>query len=236
MKKIFIIVTSLIIITVIAMTVFIKVYVTAEKVKEYVIPAVEKSLNRRVSIGEIDINILKGIGMKDFSIKETDQKTDFLKCKEFVLRFQLMPLLSKKLIIDKLIVVSPSIRIERSKEGKYNYEDMGTKEANEEIIQENKSDSADTSKISLLVSNISIQDATISLTDLKKEFPDIKSTSDIEIKMKSVDGSEIITEGNIKINIDEVVLRKPEGKRIRNIFFRIIFWPVMNNICPPIKI
>ncbi len=217
MKKFFIITTALIIITVIALTVFMKMYITPEKVKAYLIPAVEKSLNRKVSIGEIDINILKGIGLKDFTIKEADQKTDFLRCKNFILKFQLRPLLSRKVIIDKVIVASPYIRIERSKAGTYNFEDMGTQEAPEKVIKEQEGEAAETLPISLLVSKISIQNAKVSLTDLTKDLPDIKSTTDIEIIMKSAGGPEISSEGHININFNEIVLRNPEEKRIKNI-------------------
>ena len=221
MKKFLIIALLLIVVTTIALAVFIKIYVTPEKVKELIVPLVEESLNRKVSIGEIDINVLKGIGLKDFVIKESDQKTDFLKCKEFVLKFKLMPLLSKRVIIDKLKIVSPSIRIERNKEGKYNFEDIGKKDVPKEADVAKDAEVTEEQMISLLVKKVSIQDAKFSFTDLRKELPDFKSTTDIDISMKSPDGEGIFTEGSIDITLDEAVLRKPARKEIKNIVSKI---------------
>jgi AsmA protein len=217
MKKFLVGAVSLIIIVVIALTVFIKIYVTPEKVKEYIIPVAEESLNRKVSIGRIDINILEGIALNDFTIKEADQKTDFVKCKDFILKFQLLPLLSRNVVIDELKIVAPSVRIERDKKGRYNFNDIGKKDVPEENVADNSDEDGEELPISLLVNKISISDAKLSLTDLKKELPDFKSTADVDISIKSLSGSELLTVGVISIDVDEAVFREPSNKRISNI-------------------
>jgi hypothetical protein len=217
MKKFLIIAASLIVIIGIALTIFIKMYVTPEKVKEYIIPVAETALNRKVSIGKIDINIFKGIGLKDFTVKESNQKTDFIKCKDFVLKFQLMPLLSKRVVIDKLKVVSPSIKIVRRRDGTYNFDGIGKKDSSEEDPEDKEAGTTDGLPISLLVRKISVKDAEFSLTDLKKELPDFKSTTNIDISMKSAGGSDIFSKGSILIDLEEAVLRKPAEKHIRDI-------------------
>jgi uncharacterized protein involved in outer membrane biogenesis len=228
MKKFLIIALSLIVITGIALTVLIKIYVTPEKVKEYIIPVAEKALNRKVIIGEIDINIFKGIGLKDFTVKESDDKTDFIKCRDFVLKFQLMPLLAKKIVIDKLKIVSPSINIVRSREGKYNFEDIGKKDRPEEDSEDKEAGTTEGPPLSLLVRKISITDAKFSLTDLKRELPDFKSTTDIDISMKSAGGSDIFTQGTININLEEAVLRRPAEKHIRDVPSKISYTVTVN--------
>ena len=77
MKKVLLILAGVIVAVIIGLTVFIKMYVTPERVKEYVVPAAERSLNRQIDIGEISISLLTGIGIKNFHIKETDGTTDF---------------------------------------------------------------------------------------------------------------------------------------------------------------
>jgi uncharacterized protein involved in outer membrane biogenesis len=228
MKKFLIIALSLIVITGVTLTVLIKIYVTPEKVKEYIIPVAEKALNRKVSIGEIDINIFKGIGLKDFTVKESDQKTDFIKCSDFVLKFQLMPLLSKRIVIDKLQIVSPSIKIVRSRKGKYNFEDIGNKDKQKKDSEDKEAGTTEDSPISLLVRKISVKDAKFSLADLKRELPDFKSTTDIDISMKSSGGSDIFSEGSIYINLEEAVLRKPAEKHIRDLPLKINFTVSVN--------
>ncbi|MBI4682669.1 MAG: AsmA family protein [Nitrospirae bacterium] len=215
MKKVLLITTSVIASVIIAFIIFIKIFITPERVKEYVVPVLEKSLNRKVEIGDISISLIRGIGINDFAVKEADQKADFVRCKEFVLKFKLLPLLSKRVVIDELRLVSPAVKIERGPDGKFNFEDIGQKKETEEIKE--KSDEAGGLPVSLLVNNIAINDAGFSVTDMMKEIPDIKSSADINIGIKSYDGSEIITEGEIKIKADEIILHKPQEKIIKNI-------------------
>ena len=127
MKKFLIITASAVAVIVIALIAFVKIYVTPEKVKGFIIPFAEQSLNRKINIGEINISLLKGIGLKDFAIKESDGKTDFVKCKDFVLKFKLLPLLAKKVIVDELKVVSPEVYVQRDKDGRFNFEGIGKK-------------------------------------------------------------------------------------------------------------
>jgi uncharacterized protein involved in outer membrane biogenesis len=114
LKKILYLAIALTIVIVIALTVVIKIYVTPESVKSFLIPEAEKALQRKVSLGEIDISLLKGIQVKDFVIKESDGKTDFISCDDFIFRYKLLPILSRKIIIEELKLVSPRVRIERN--------------------------------------------------------------------------------------------------------------------------
>lgn len=224
MKKVLSIITALIAVVIIAAIAFIKFYITPERVKAFVIPAAESALNRQVDIGEIEINIFKGIGLKDFSIKEADGEKDFVKCEEFVLKFKLLPLLSKQVVIDEIRLVSPEIRVVRDKDGKFNFEDIGKKEV-PALVEEDKLDVEPDSKsdnkdgglpISLLVDSIVISDARFSFLDLKKELPDFKTTTDINISIKSAGTSEIFTRGSIDLRLDELILRGKEEGLIRD--------------------
>ncbi|MBI5664895.1 MAG: AsmA family protein [Nitrospirae bacterium] len=215
MKKILIITVSAIAVLIIAFAVFIKIYVTPERVKGFIVPYAEKALNRKVQIGEISIGIFKGIGLSDFSIKEADQTRDFVKCKEFVLKFKLLPLLSKQVVIDELRLVSPVVKVERGTDGKYNFEGLGKKEGPE--VKEVKPDESGGLPISLTVNKISVQDAKLSFADAMKELPDIKSSANIDISIKSADGSNIFSEGTVDLKVDEITLKKPSEKHVRDI-------------------
>ncbi len=222
MKKVLSIITALIAVIIIALFAFIKFYITPERVKAFVIPTAESALNRKVEIGEISINIFEGIGLKDFAIKEADEKRDFVKCEEFVLRFKLLPLLSKQVVIDEMKLVSPQIRVRRDKEGKFNFEDIGKKEeapaaVEKEVPEDEESEVSAGLPISLLVDNILISDAMFSLVDLKKELPDLKTTTDINIGIEISGDSKITTQGSIDLSLDEIVLRGSEEGLIRDL-------------------
>ncbi len=217
MKKFLLITTVIIAVLIITLILFIKIYVTPEKVKEFVVPTAEESLNRKINIGDVSINIFKGIGLKDFSVKEADQKTDFVTCKDFFLKFKLLPLLSKKVVIDELKLVSPEISVIRNKDGKYNFEDIGQKKEAEKVKEEKQAEEAEGLPISLLVNKVAIDDARFSLNDLMKELPDIKSSADINISIKSIDGTGLSTQGSIDLTLEEVVMKKPSEKKIKDI-------------------
>ncbi len=107
MKKALIIISTIIAVIVIALFLLVKFYVTPERVKAFLIPAAEEVLNRKVDIEEINISLFTGIEARNFSIKEADGRTDFLKSKEFVLNYKFLPLLTKNIIIDELRIISP---------------------------------------------------------------------------------------------------------------------------------
>jgi AsmA protein len=217
MKKFLIITASAVAVIVIALIAFVKIYVTPEKVKGFIIPFAEQSLNRKINIGEINISLLKGIGLKDFAIKESDGKTDFVKCKDFVLKFKILPLLAKKVIVDELKVVSPEVYVQRDKDGRFNFEGSGEKKEPEGVKEEKIASEPGGLPVSLLVNRISIDSAGFSLTDLMNELPDIKSSADIDISIKSIDGSSLATGGDISLKLDELIMKKPSGKLIKDI-------------------
>ena len=215
MKKFLVITLSLVVVIIIALTIFLKIYVTPEKIKEFLIPAAEEFLNRKVSIDEIGISLMKGISLKGFTIKEPDGKTDFISCKEFVLKFKLIPLLSRKVIIDELRLVSPAVRIERTKSGKFNFQDIGQKKT-ADLKEEKPADESGGLPVSLLVSNVSVKDASFSLIDQTKEIPDVKGSLSVEMTMKSDGDAGLLSKGNINLRLAEIVRSKP-SKKIKDI-------------------
>lgn len=222
-KKILLVFIASISAIIIAFAVFIKIYMTPERVKAFLVPAAEKALNRKVNIGEINISLFKGIKLKDFAIKEKDEKTDFVKCRNFILKYQLLPLLSKKIIIDELKLLSPEIRIERDGEGKFNFEGIGlVRQVGQEQktagpAKEEQLPEAKGLPPSLLINRVTIEDAGFSFSDLKKELPDIKGSVNIEMDLKSTAENELSSTGDINLRLEDIVIRKPSEKHIRDI-------------------
>jgi AsmA protein len=216
-KKILIVLFALIIIVIIALAVVIKLYVTPETVKSYLIPEAEKALNRTVELGEVKIGLVKGIQLKDFAIKEDDGKTDFIKGKDFVLKFKLLPLLSKEVIIEEIRLESPEITIRRNTDGIFNYEGIGKERPKEHAGEKERVPEGDKLPISLLVESIAVGNARFSFVDMKKELPDIKGSADIDLGIQSADGSDIYSKGNISIKLVDIVMKKPDEKHIRDI-------------------
>jgi AsmA protein len=217
LKKILYLAIALTIVIVIALTVVIKIYVTPESVKSFLIPEAEKALQRKVSLGGIDISLLKGIHVRDFVIKESDGKTDFISCDDFIFRYKLLPLLSRKIIVEEVKLVSPRVRIERNQEGTFNFEDIGKREQGELPEDEQKDGKPGGLPISLLVDSIIVDNARFFFLDAKEELPDMKGSLDINLDIKSMNGSELHSQGNIDVKVEEILLKKPQKKQIRDV-------------------
>jgi AsmA protein len=107
------------------LTLFAKSYLTDERIRSYLVDAAERSLGRKVGLGAIQVSIFKGISVKDFEIKEKDADAPFVKAESFVLRYQLLPLLSKSLVIDELKLVNARLHVQKNADGTFNFSDIG---------------------------------------------------------------------------------------------------------------
>lgn len=217
MKKIISILIAALAIIALILIVFIKIYVTPDRIKAFLLPYAEETLNRKITVGEIKISLFKGIDVKDFAVKDADEKTDFVNCRDFILKFQLLPLLSRKVVIDEITLISPELKIARDNKGMFNFEDIGKKEAPEEGKKEKQTAETKGPPISLLVNNITVKDLRFSFIDATKTLPDIKGTFALNAGIKSADGSLLSSKGNMELRLDEVNLRSPSKKQIKDI-------------------
>ncbi len=169
-----------------AIAAFVHFYLTDEKIKSLVIPQAEKALGRSVSIGAIDVGIFSGITISDFAVKEKDQKTDFIQTEKFVLSYDLVPLLKKKLIVNELLLENPSVNIIRGKDGEFNFNSIALLEKptqeQEKKAPKNRSTAAKTAvPIALTVETIRVSNASLSFIDLKEELPKTDAIANLTV-------------------------------------------------------
>ena len=149
------------------LTFFARSYLTDERIRAYLVVTAEKSLGRKVGLGAIQVSIFKGISVKDFEIKEKDSNEPFVKAEEFVLNYQLLPLLSKSLVIDELKLVNARLRVHKNADGTFNFSD---------IVESQKPAAKDPDKeteFRFSVSNIQLQNGSIDFVDESKEITHI---------------------------------------------------------------
>ena len=68
---------GLVFLLLVGLAVFIRFYVTDERVKAAVVPQMEKALGREVTLNEVKIGLLKGVTVRGLVVKEEDGKADF---------------------------------------------------------------------------------------------------------------------------------------------------------------
>ncbi len=122
--NIFGIAAVVIIIAIIGLSFFVKSYLRSERLKALLIPRIEQATGRGVNIDSIQVSLFKGIVVKGFSIRGKSGEGDFIRAGSLVLNYRLLPLLKKEVIINKLELEDPSVSIEKTKDGTYNFSDI----------------------------------------------------------------------------------------------------------------
>jgi hypothetical protein len=222
--KIGIIVLGIFILLFIGLNIFIKSYLSGERLKAMILPRAESLTGRKVSLEDIRVSLFKGVVAKGLSVKEIDGQKDFFKMKEFVLSYRLLPLLKKQLVISKIEILSPSVTIVKDRNGKYNFSSI-TERASKKPPEPSQPGSQGL-PISIVTDRIFIKDLQFKFVDEGKTIPDVSAALDMTFtgsvgqdgtpRMKSgqisvkeikavLKGAEIITTG--KIEMDEQTIR-----------------------------
>ncbi|MDY6862487.1 MAG: AsmA family protein [Thermodesulfobacteriota bacterium] len=161
---------------IIGFTIFVKSYLTDERLRMLVLPTVEKALGRRIELKEMKVKIFKGITLKELLILGKDGEKEFVSSKELVLKYKFLPMLIKKLVIDELLLISPRIYITRTKDERFNFDDL---------VRVDRKKGKGNAGISLLVSRVIIKDALLSFRDETKALPDIIAQIEANFELRT---------------------------------------------------
>ncbi len=128
MKKKLLIVAAvlvgLIVVLSVVLSLIVRSYLSSEKLKSLIIPKVEEATGRKAGIQEIKVSLFSGVRVEGISLKEQNGRDDFVRVKEFVIRYSLLPLLKKQLVIKDIRLIEPSVVITRDLKGNWNYQDI----------------------------------------------------------------------------------------------------------------
>jgi hypothetical protein len=97
-----------------------------EKVKEIAIEKISSTLGRQVAIEGISVSFIGGIGAYLEGIRisnpEGFPEESFLEADALDVKLQFWPLLKKRVVVDRLILVRPNIRLRKRSDGMVNYQ------------------------------------------------------------------------------------------------------------------
>ena len=157
------------------------------KYKDMAVRELGRSLNREVSIEDIKVTILTGIGieLKKIKIKNhpSFSKADFLGIDSIRFRIGLLPLLKRKVEFNKVIISRPDILLERNKKGEWNFSDLSGQGKSEKPASKKlkKDEKASFDLLyALLISNLEITNGSAAVNDIKIKGMNIK-VKDISI-------------------------------------------------------
>ena len=207
--KISAILLTLVLVAVIGLSLFVRSYLDSEKLKSIVIPMVEEATGREFGIEDIQASIFRGIVIKGIVLKEEDGKNDFVRADEFVLRFRLLPLIRKQVVIKEVQFISPYIRIIRKPDGLFNFSSMVAEKPEEQPAEPEETTEASGLPVSLVTEGISLKEARVEFHDEKGEIPDVSALCDIDMKVSLEKGLEDL-DASGTVNLAELIV-KAEG-------------------------
>ena len=153
---------------------FLNINTLIEENKEYIISQVEKAVGREVTVNNIRLNLLGGLGLNltDLKIKDDPHyySGNFIETSSLIVNVRLLPLLFKDVQVKKIILKDPVIIIIKDKNGNYNFSTLAKSENSQE--PETKRDA-------------SIKSFNVSLLDISNgqiQYIDQKERSAIELK------------------------------------------------------
>jgi uncharacterized protein involved in outer membrane biogenesis len=209
--KIAMVIVGVLVLLLIGLTLFVKSYLSSDRLKPIILPKAEAATGRKVQLDEINVSLFKGIVAKGLSVKERDGQKDFLKIGRFVLSYRLLPLLKKQLIISKIEIISPSVTIKKEREGKYNFSDIMEKRSQEP--QKPSGPEHQALPVSVVADRLFIRNASIKFVDEGKALPDASITLDAEFKGSlEKDGTPRMEFGRISLKEIKAKLKDREVK------------------------
>lgn len=164
------------------LSLFVRFYLTEDRLKGLLIPPVEQALARKVSLGTIDVGIFRGITINDLVIKEADGEQDFVRTKAFILSYEFLPLLSKKLLISEVRLLEPEVRITRDNNGIFNFAPLPfLAKKPEPSAQQSPATGAGALPLALTINQIRLDKAKLSFKDAKNELPSVEVAADLTV-------------------------------------------------------
>lgn len=164
--------------------------VTAERVRQTILPLAEQHLHRKLDLGDIKVSLFSGIEIQGLTVYEADGENVFVSSDLVRLRYQLLPLLAMKVVIDEVRLEKPSIRLVRLSDGKYNFSDLTGDDASAAQQPAGGTQPADAAKtpIRLLVSELVLQDGNLVFLDhvLNNAVPYRFEVTDLQLSTKGV--------------------------------------------------
>ncbi|MCX8117359.1 MAG: AsmA family protein [Desulfobacterota bacterium] len=206
-----IVIFGILVLLVVGLNIFIKSYLSSERLKAMILPRAEALTGRKVSLDEIKVSLFKGVIAKGLSVKEMDGQRDFFKMKEFVLSYRLLPLLKREFVISKIEILSPSVTIIKDRSGKYNFSSILEKRS--QTPSKPVEPKGEGLPLSVTADRLFIQNAQLKFVDEEKALPDVSGAFDMEfVGSVEKDGTPKMKSGQISIKEINVVLKGNEIK------------------------
>ena len=193
MRKWIIAASALLVLCLVAFVALLNLNALISRNKDYLLAQAEQALGRKVSVGDAELTIFVGIGVRLTNFVLADDPAysseDFVRAKDMQINVELWPLLRKEFQVKRIILHEPVIRLIRNVNGDFNFATLGKREkeekVREEVKKEKKPPAAKDSTAALFVSLVDISSGDLRFRDLK-DGADLR-LQQIDLKLSDLD-------------------------------------------------
>lgn len=122
MKKILLSIALLFSVSAVVYLIYLNEVILPQKIKTAVVSGLVRTTGKKVALNTARLDIFRGLVIKDLSI--SDEKGEILAVKDISLRFLIIPILKKEIIITSLKLNSPKLLLERQADNSINIIDL----------------------------------------------------------------------------------------------------------------
>ncbi|MEA3465391.1 MAG: AsmA family protein [Thermodesulfobacteriota bacterium] len=108
----------------VVLVVLANVLVTPERIRNTFVPVVEKYLECKVNLERVDISLFTSATLTRLELLNRDDHSLLLAADKVVLRYQLWPLLTRRIVIDEIRLEHPRVNVERYSDGSFNLQNL----------------------------------------------------------------------------------------------------------------
>lgn len=153
-------------------------FLSQERLRVMLVEPIEEQLGRKIEIGSINVSLFSGIDIKDIVVKEKTPALDFVSIGTFRLKFELMPLFEKRLVIKEILIDQPVVRIFRDPQGVFNFADLTLKPKDiQKEVPPPDQQTVEPLPLTLVFNQVKINDLNLTFTDQTGGLPEITSTN-----------------------------------------------------------
>lgn len=200
------IVVAILVLVIVVLSVAARILITPERIRDAILPIARDALQREVELGDIEVSLFRGITLQNLNVREREGTESFIAADRVILRYQLWPLLYKRVVIDEARLEAPRIRIERLVDGSFSFSDLLPAESApvEEPATAKKSE--ESTGIDLLVSEVTIRDGQVVFLDRR-----VKPGAPLEYKLVNlnVTARDISLEREFPLSVQAVINGSP---------------------------
>jgi AsmA protein len=177
----------------IALVLLVRLLVTPERVKAVILPLAEQALQRQVTLETVKVGLFSGIELHGLVIDEPGDHEPFVAADRVLLRFQWLPLLARRVVIDEVSLERPLIQIIRHADGSFNVSTLLAAPASPEVAAKADAGQED-SPFSVLVSTVQVHAGRLI-------FDDRQHSVRTELSELQLDASGITRVGTVPVKL-----------------------------------